>query len=76
MLHYVEAELLLEITGPEFLSPNFASSMSEVLSIVLDAEVNKIRNLNFSKNLDILRLLLLKLMGNSTKRSTRYRYWR
>ncbi|XP_012942946.1 E3 ubiquitin-protein ligase HECTD1 isoform X2 [Aplysia californica] len=38
MLHYMEPDLLGEMTGPEFPSPNFASSMTEVLSIVLDAE--------------------------------------
>ncbi|BFZ12481.1 hypothetical protein BsWGS_15521 [Bradybaena similaris] len=38
MLHYIDAALLAEMTGPEFSSPNFASSLTEVLSIVLDAE--------------------------------------
>ncbi|KAK0043521.1 E3 ubiquitin-protein ligase HECTD1 isoform X5 [Biomphalaria pfeifferi] len=38
MLHYIDPELLSEMTGPEFPSPNFAASLTEVLSIVLDAE--------------------------------------
>lgn len=40
MLHYIEPELLTEMTGPEFPSPNFASSLTEVLSVILDVEVN------------------------------------
>ncbi|KAK7103616.1 E3 ubiquitin-protein ligase HECTD1-like isoform X2 [Littorina saxatilis] len=38
MVHYMDAALLLEMCGPEFSSPNFASSLTDVLSIVLDAE--------------------------------------
>ncbi|KAK7477746.1 hypothetical protein BaRGS_00031034 [Batillaria attramentaria] len=38
MVHYMDAALLMEMCGPEFSSPYFASSMTEVLGIVLDAE--------------------------------------
>ena len=40
MVHYMEAPLLVEMCGPEFSSPNFASSLTEVLGVVLDAEVS------------------------------------
>ncbi|RUS87649.1 hypothetical protein EGW08_004572 [Elysia chlorotica] len=38
MLHYIDSSLLTEMTGPEFSSQNVASSLTEVLSVVLDAE--------------------------------------
>ncbi|XP_071078576.1 E3 ubiquitin-protein ligase HECTD1-like isoform X2 [Haliotis cracherodii] len=38
MLHYMGAPLLDEMCGPEFTSPNFASSLTEVLATVLDTE--------------------------------------
>jgi hypothetical protein len=40
MVHYIEPALLSDMCGPEFSTPNFASSLTEVLSIVLDAEVS------------------------------------
>ena len=42
MVHYMEAPLLVEMCGPEFSSPNFASSLTEVLGVVLDAEVSSL----------------------------------
>ncbi|PVD26171.1 hypothetical protein C0Q70_13840 [Pomacea canaliculata] len=38
MVHYMDASLLTEMCGPEFSHPYFASSLTEVLSLVLDAE--------------------------------------
>ncbi|GFR88010.1 E3 ubiquitin-protein ligase HECTD1 [Elysia marginata] len=38
MLHYIDSSLLTEMTGAEFSSQNVASSLTEVLSVVLDAE--------------------------------------
>ncbi|XP_076442551.1 E3 ubiquitin-protein ligase HECTD1-like isoform X4 [Babylonia areolata] len=38
MVHYIEASQLMDMCGPEFSSANFPSSLTEVLSIVLDAE--------------------------------------
>ncbi|XP_041351620.1 E3 ubiquitin-protein ligase HECTD1-like isoform X2 [Gigantopelta aegis] len=38
MLHYISSSLLAEMCSPEFTSPNFASSLTEVLSTVLDTE--------------------------------------
>ena len=43
MVHYMDADLLVEMCGPESATPNFASSLTEVLSIVLDAEVGSLR---------------------------------
>ncbi|XP_050406417.1 E3 ubiquitin-protein ligase HECTD1 isoform X3 [Patella vulgata] len=38
MLHYMSEPLLYDMCNPEFISPNFASSLTEVLSTVLDTE--------------------------------------
>ena len=43
MVHYAEGDLLIEMTGPESHASgggNFASSLSDVLSLVLDVEVS------------------------------------
>ena len=40
MVHYIEAMQLMEMCGSEVSSANFASSLTEVLSVVLDAEVS------------------------------------
>ncbi len=39
MIHYIQPNLLLELTDPDLLTINFASQLVEVLAIVLDCEV-------------------------------------
>ena len=47
MIRYVNVELLEELCAPGYLTVNFASLVTEVISIVLDLEVMSIISLTF-----------------------------
>lgn len=40
MVHYISGPLLAEMSCSEFSSPNFGSSLTEVIATVLDNEVS------------------------------------